>query len=189
MLQRSGLILFVIMSFLPYLCHAAEVVEPRIKQSEPNHELARYQALARIQANSANHLATFTTDGCSGGLSDGWRFLARALPIFKQKFGDKPPYEGCCVVHDRAYWRGETKNGYAKRLHADQTLQQCVAEYGRTHRDSFAREFHLTPESIESNFKIVATLMYRAVRIGGQPCTLFPWRWGYGWPRCQEQDE
>jgi len=189
MLQRSGYVLFLVMNLVPCLGYAAEVAESRLAQIEHDLELARYQTLAQIQANPVNHLDAFTTDGCSGGLSDGWRFLARTLPVFKQKFGDKPPYESCCVAHDRAYWRGETENGYAKRLYADLSLQQCVAEYGVTHRDSFAREFHLSPDTIETNFKIVAALMYRAVRVGGMPCTVFPWRWGYGWPRCQEQDE
>lgn len=189
-MQRLSFLVFLVgLSQVPAVCSAADGVENRIDKIERDLEAARYRELARIQVDPENQLASFTTDGCSGGLSDGWRFLARVLPAFKQKFGDKPPYEGCCVVHDRAYWRGETKNGYDKRLHADKTLQLCVAKYGKTHRDEFAREFHLAPETIETNFKIVAALMYRAVRAGGLPCTPLPWRWGYGWPRCHEQDE
>ena len=30
----------------------------------------------------------------------------------------------------------------------------------------------------------IADLMYRAVRIGGVPCTGLPWPWDYGWPEC-----
>jgi hypothetical protein len=30
----------------------------------------------------------------------------------------------------------------------------------------------------------IADLMYRAVRLGGIPCSGLPWRWGYGWPAC-----
>lgn len=189
MLRLALIALIVTMSHVAAICSAADDMDTRIDRIERDLESARYRGLAKIQADSHNHLATFTTDGCSGGLSAGWRFLASALPVFKQKFGDKPPYEGCCVAHDRAYWRGETRDGYDKRLHADITLQQCVAKYGKTHRDEFAREFHMTPETIETNFKIVAALMYRAVRVGGVPCTPLPWRWGYGWPRCHEQDE
>lgn len=174
---------------LPGLSQAAEVVDNAIEQIERELEVSRYQVLAQVQADKHNQLAPFTTDGCSGGLSDGWRFLAKNLPAFKRKFGDKPPYEGCCVEHDRAYWRGQTENGFAQRQHADQALQQCVVQFGKTHRDQFAREFDLAPESIERNFEIVAALMYRAVRIGGRPCTELPWRWGYGWPRCPEQEE
>ena len=189
MLRRSGMLLLLALGLVPGLCDAANALEQRLDQIQKDLEVTRYQSLARIQADPRNRLATFTTDGCSGGLSDGWRFLARALPVFKQKFGDKPPYEGCCVDHDRAYWRGETQQGYAKRLQADNVLQRCVAEYGKTHREEFAREFHLSPDTIETNFNIVAALMYRAVRVGGAPCTPFPWRWGYGWPHCHEPDE
>ena len=33
-------------------------------------------------------------------------------------------------------------------------------------------------------YAAIAELMYRAVRIGGIPCSGLPWRWGYGWPEC-----
>lgn len=145
------------------------------------------QLLADVQADPHNRLARFTTDGCSGGLSDGWRLLAKALPGFEHKFGNKPPYESCCIQHDRAYWRGETSQGYKKRKQADSALRQCVLEFGKTHRDEFAQQFHLPANIIENNFRIVAALMYRAVRVGGMPCTGLPWRWGYGWPQCQDE--
>lgn len=186
---RGLLLVFVSFCLTPALSRAADSIDHTIDHIERELEVARYQTLARIQADPHNQLAPFTTDGCSGGLSDGWRFLAKTLPAFKHKFGEKPPYEGCCVEHDRAYWRGDTDHGFDKRQQADKHLQQCVAEYGKAHRDAFAVEFHLSPEAIERNFNIVAALMYRAVRVGGRPCTTFSWRWGYGWPRCREQDE
>lgn len=145
------------------------------------HEMAR---LAEVQANPANHLAEFTTDGCSGGLSAGWVTLSKTIPLFKKKFGEQPPYEFCCVTHDRAYWRGESKNGYQHRLDADQTLRQCVLKYGIEHRQEFAHEFNLSEDTIVRNFEIISNLMYYAVRAGGKPCSYLPWRWGYGWPDC-----
>lgn len=157
-----------------------------IEKIERELEVSRYQALARVQADPQSRLAPFTTDGCSGGLSDGWRYLAKEVPGFKAKFGSKPPYEHCCVIHDRAYWRGETGQGFDKRLRADRALRQCVVDFGKTHRDEFAREFDLPAHVIEQNFAIVGALMYRAVRAGGGPCTGLPWRWGYGWPACGE---
>jgi hypothetical protein len=189
MLRRCLNILVLMACLLPSLSLAADAVDHSIEQIERDLEVSRYQALAQVQADTHNQLAPFTTDGCSGGLSDGWRFLAKTLPAFKRKFGDKPPYESCCVEHDRAYWRGETVHGFEQRQHADQALQQCVAQFGKVHRDAFAQEFHLSPAAIERNFRIVAALMYRAVRVGGRPCTQFSWRWGYGWPLCREQDE
>jgi len=186
---RTGTILRLIMLMLSGTISAADTTGSRLDQIQQELEQSRYRELARIQADPRNQLAVFSTDGCSGGLSDGWRYLANVLPIFKQKFGNQPPYEHCCVAHDRAYWRGEVEDGYARRMLADQTLRRCVADFGRAQRDKFAREFHLSPAAIENNFEIVAALMYRAVRAGGMPCTAFPWRWGYGWPACHELDK
>ena len=183
------LILLFVVCLQPLPVYADEGTNNTIEQIERELEEWRYPLLADVQQDKNNHLTEFTTDGCSGGLSDGWRYLARKLPVFKEKFGDKPPYEACCVTHDRAYWRGETENGFEKRLQADEALQQCVAEFGKMHRDEFAKEFSLSPQAIERNFVIVAALMYRAVRVGGIPCTDFTWRWGYGWPSCKEQDD
>lgn len=140
--------------------------------------------LAQVQANPQNKLAPFTTDGCSGGLSEGWSTLSKIFPAFKAKFGDAPPYESCCVVHDRDYWRGETEQGYAKRLQSDETLRACVIDYGKQHRSEFAREFSLSEDTIEKNFTITANLMFHTIRLGGKPCSYLPWRWGYGWANC-----
>jgi hypothetical protein len=189
-MHRAELIIVLVMACLhPFTATAADTLDHGIEQIERELEMARYQSLAQVQADPQHQLAPFTTDGCSGGLSDGWRFLAKTLPAFKHKFGDRPPYESCCVVHDRAYWRGETVNGFEKRQQADQALQQCVVAYGSAHREEFAQEFGLSPKVIDFNFNIVAALMYRAVRVGGRPCTAFAWRWGYGWPACPAQDE
>ena len=90
-----------------------------------------------------------------------------------------PPWEGCCLSHDRAYWRGGPTE---KRLLADIELMGCVARNGHPW---------------------VAMLMFVAVRVGGPWWLPFPsvrraggrWRfsfdgvrWGYGWkfPRYQE---
>lgn len=186
---RHVLLLPLLATFIPLPATADEPMNNTLENIERELEEWRYPALARIQQDKNNQLAPFTTDGCSGGLSDGWRYLAKKLPAFKQKFGDKPPYEACCVTHDRAYWRGEAEHGFEKRLQADAALQQCVVEYGKTHRDEFAREFSLSPAAIERNFVIIGALIYRAVRVGGMPCTDYTWRWGYGWPACEAVDE
>jgi hypothetical protein len=87
-------------------------------------------------------------------------------------------------VHDRAYWRGESVDGYARRLEADEALRRCVVDYGTQHRSEFAERFHLPEDVIMTNFQVIGDVMYHAVRAGGGPCTPFPWRWGYGWPPC-----
>jgi hypothetical protein len=141
--------------------------------------------LARVQADPANTLAEFTTDGCSGGLSDAWATLSFLLPAFRDALGDRPPYEYCCTAHDRAYWRGETAKGYAQRLEADDALRRCVIDHGAQHRAAFAEQFQLSEETIVQNFRVIGDLIYFAVRKGGKPCSPFPWRWGYGWPTCE----
>ena len=43
---------------------------------------------------------------------------------------------------------------------------------------------YLSTEEVARIYKVIGDLMYRAVRIGGVPCSGLPWRWGYGWPEC-----
>jgi len=154
---------------------------------EREREAWRHELLKDVQSRAK--ITSFTTDGCSGGMSDGWHYMARVMPLFKSKFGDKPPWEACCVIHDRAYWQGETRNGFEARLKVDQSLRQCVIDFGQKHSEEYSREFKLDTKIIQTNFTITAELMYRAVRVGGQPCTVFAWRWGYGWPHCQNNNE
>jgi hypothetical protein len=127
---------------------------------------------------------TFATDGCSGGMSEAWVFLAQALPEFSEKFGARPVWEDCCVAHDRVYWRGDTENGFSKRMQADQALRSCVQAYGPRLAPELATRHGLAGERVTSIFNVAGEMMYQAVRIGGKPCTLLPWRWGYGWPQC-----
>lgn len=71
-----------------------------------------------------------------------------------------PPWNDCCVEHDRAYWQGGSAR---KRRRADAALLACVATNGHP---------------------VWAILMWAAVRIGGHPYWPTRWRWGYGhkWP-------
>jgi len=141
--------------------------------------------LAEVQNAPESELKAFTTDGCSGGLSEGWNSFASVIPAFKKKFGEKPPWETCCVEHDRAYWKGEVKDGYNKRLKADSDLRQCVIDFGNDNSARLATKFNIDKQKIEQQFVYTGELMYRAVRLGGKPCSLLPWRWGYGWPHCK----
>jgi len=140
--------------------------------------------LATVQSNRESKLSDFISDGCSGGLSEAWISFSKVFPQFKQHFGNKPPWETCCVSHDREYWLGDTEDGFGKRLQADILLSQCVLEYGTQNSKRLALKFNLSEEQIVTQFKITSELMYRAVRLGGQPCSYLPWRWGYGWPNC-----
>ena len=139
--------------------------------------------LAAIQ-DREGQVKEFTTDGCSGGLSDSWNFMTKTFPALKEKYGDKPFWEECCIEHDMAYWLGNTLNGYDNRLAADKSLQQCVVDYASTHANDLAMRLNRSESDIIDSFKTAADLMYAAVRAGGKPCSYLPWRWGYGWGHC-----
>ena len=56
-------------------------------------ELPGHRTLMDIAATAP--LAPFTTDGCSGGLSDTWRRLTALLPALAERHGTVPPWEAC----------------------------------------------------------------------------------------------
>jgi len=159
--------------------------------AELTHDNAAQQAieeqamvwLAQTRDNT-EAITPFTTDGCSGGLSAGWQLLANSSQTFKNRYGEHPPWEACCVAHDRTYWRGETERGYHLRQQADAKLRACVIEEGKKQAPELAPVFETTPAEIEKKFNQAAELMYISVRLGGGPCSGLPWRWGYGWPQC-----
>ena len=163
---------------------------PAVFQADPLGEalisLERQQMrwLAQQQNQLGVEIDDFISDGCSGGLSDAWQFLAQALPAFSERAGSRPPWESCCVEHDKFYWRGDTQQGYEKRLQADKTLRSCVLQKGVEQKEMLATRLQKPVEEIEHLFGIAADMMYQAVRLGGKPCSFLPWRWGYGWPHC-----
>lgn len=142
------------------------------------------QRLATVQQSPDNSLAPFRSDGCSGGLSQAWQAIADLFPSFRKKYSNKPPWEACCVDHDRSYWRGDASEGYDKRKQADEALRQCVIASGKRNSHASSEELGLSPEQVEKAYQVAADMMYQAVRLGGRPCSLFEWRWGYGWPVC-----
>jgi len=89
----------------------------------------------------------FVTDGCSGGLSWAWKL------VFKKE----TPWEGCCVVHDFAYWKG---GGWDKKYRADKKLMKCVWKKGHP---------------------FWGVTMFIAVFVYGAKWLPTSFRWGYGW--------
>ena len=148
------------------------------------HEEYLLGLLAEVQTQGEQQLEPFTTDGCSGGLSTGWKYLAKHFSSFAKGYGNSPPWEYCCIAHDKAYWKGEVTNGYYLRKQADNTLRQCVINHGITNRAKYAAQTGKTKQEIEAAFMLIANLMYNTIRVGGRPCSVFKWRWGYGWPLC-----
>lgn len=163
--------------------------EGSIAQMERQLELAQHQRLLALQAIPGTTLAPFSTDGCSGGLSAGWDLLAERFSGFAAVHGGRPPWEGCCVTHDRAYHAGGPEGAppeasYDARLLADQQLQACVAAVGEVRASPLAKRYGVSDAQVRLAYDWIALLMFRAVRLGGGPCTGLPWRWGYGWPEC-----
>jgi hypothetical protein len=154
-------------------------------------EMPGQRALQEVRARPDTVLSPFVTDGCSGGLSEGWKLAASLLPGFAEAEGTVPPWEGCCVIHDHAY-HGASDNpapeaNFTARLVADRALRQCVQASIEPEIDVEAARYGLSPERLRDIYGLIAGAMYSAVRLGGMPCTALPWRWGYGYPDCSLQ--
>ncbi len=152
-------------------------------------EEPRMARLAQLQRRLPVPLHDFESDGCSGGLSAGWERLVDQVPELAGRLGERPPWEACCVEHDRAYWHGPGENGYTRRLAADRELRQCVITTAEANREDWAARLGISPVQLDELMTGVAQAMYLAVRVAGGPCTGLDWRWGYGWPDCGDDIE
>lgn len=132
--------------------------------------------------------APFTTDGCSGGLSASWGLVADRFPDFAARHESQPPWEPCCVAHDRAYHLAggahEAEASYDARLAADAALRACVLATGADRREALAAAYGVSLERVDAAYAAIAEAVYAAVRLGGAPCTGLSWRWGYGFQNC-----
>ena len=154
-------------------------------------ELPAHRALMR-QSEGAS-LAPFTTDGCSGGMSDSWAALSSQFPDFAESYGDAPPWEICCIAHDRIYHNSggvhDAEASFTARLSADRQLRACVENMADSVDSDTAERYGLSPAALRASFRLSAAAMYYAVRLGGAPCSGLPWRWGYGYPDCSALSE
>lgn len=151
-------------------------------------ELKTHEVLLAEITKSAAPPVDFTTDGCSGGLSATWQQVAGYWPGFAARYRKTPPFEACCVIHDRAYHAisgaQSAVASYSARLDADQKLRQCVARYGRDDTEQLAAAYGVSQEVLRAALEHLSQAMYYAVRFGGGPCSGLSWRWGYGYPSC-----
>lgn len=152
-------------------------------------EIGQHERLIKRRTAKGTTIAPFKTDGCSGGLSIGWAFISTTVPAIARRHGDRPPWEHCCIAHDRAYHRGGAPTGDAKasfeaRHAADEALRQCVIKTGLDRQDELGATYGLSHDAIRRLYRSIADVMYRAVRLGGIPCSGLSWRWGFGWPQC-----
>ena len=154
-------------------------------------EISGHRKLSVVKNNPLNQLNEFVSDGCSGGLSVGWEYLAGKMQKFEKRYGSTPPWEACCVSHDRVYHAAGGRDlspaeSFQLRRSADQHLRMCVQKTGTEQSAELSSDYAISPQEVERLYGVISSLMYRAVRIGGLPCTGLPWRWGYGWPECEE---
>ncbi len=160
-----------------------------LDELEQTLELGRHERLAKEKQNPDQQLSAFTTDGCSGGLSVGWNYLSEKIEFLKTAHGDLPPWQSCCVSHDRLYHAAgdralSAEMSFEARRQADEELRSCVLDTGVSRAPELAEQYGLSVEEVGNIYQVIGDLMYRAVRIGGVPCSGLPWRWGYGWPEC-----
>jgi hypothetical protein len=138
-------------------------------------ELWAHERLMRVRINAV--ATPFETDGCSGGMSAVWQEANNAFPALSNKIGAHPPWEQCCITHDKAYHNAadatDAAQSFDARLAADQTLSECVSNFGKHE-----------PALVKQQYQLLADTMYSAVRLGGAPCSGLSWRWGYGLPNC-----
>jgi hypothetical protein len=150
-------------------------------------ELGRHARLVATKTSPDASLAPFVSDGCSGGLSAGWAFAARHLPQPAELHGAHPPWEACCVAHDRLYHAApgaDAEASFAARLAADEAMRLCVLAEGEQRKSSLMVDYGMSEGAVDLLYDGIAAAMYRAVRLGGVPCSRLAWRWGYGWPDC-----
>lgn len=160
---------------------------PTIGSIERWLELPAHRRLLASRTRTGVELSPFVTDGCSGGLSAGWSFAAAHLPTLAALHGDHPPWESCCIAHDQAYHAApgaDAEASFDGRLAADRAMRACVLAEGERRKPELMAEYGLGETAVELLYEGIAGAMYRAVRLGGGPCSALPWRWGYGWPYC-----
>ncbi|MEM1352306.1 MAG: hypothetical protein AAGF27_08165 [Pseudomonadota bacterium] len=171
------------------LAEAVNAEEPQAPDFQRSLEMPAHRAVVARMSDESVKLAPFTTDGCSGGLSWSWQMLADFFPNFEVTNGAAPPWEACCVMHDRAYHAagGATTadESYDARRTADETLRQCVTAQGASDLAELSAQYNVPEARVRLAYSLIGDAMYNAVRLGGAPCTGLPWRWGYGYPGCR----
>ena len=98
-------------------------------------EIGQHERLIKRRTKDGTTLAAFASDGCSGNLSTGWELVSRTVPAVAKHHGDRPPWESCCVAHDRLYHGGgaanlDAKGSFVARRVADEQLRRQWQQQG-----------------------------------------------------------
>lgn len=167
---------------------SAEPVEGQGPAIAVSIEMAAHRTLLEVMDRAGHRPRPFATDGCSGGLSASWALVADLLPGFAETHEERPPWETCCVVHDRAYHAAggarTAEGSHRARLEADEALRACVRATGSGRTEHLTTAYGLSAAQVAGAYAAIADAMFDAVRLGGGPCSGLPWRWGYGYPGC-----
>jgi hypothetical protein len=151
-------------------------------------ELGSHERLQSARRKTTNTLSLFTTDGCSGHQSQIWEFVATQVPSFAETHKEQPPWEHCCVTHDRAYHIGgfqrDPLSSFNARIDADTQLFTCIIQSAKDREGELSLTYGMTPTQVNVAYTAIAEAMFIAVRLGGAPCSGLPWRWGYGYQGC-----
>ena len=151
-------------------------------------ELEGHHKLIQSANRNGWHLDAFSTDGCSGGLSRAWQSVSDRFPAFAKTHEKTPPWESCCISHDRSYHSAggatEARKSYLLRLSADKALRKCVLDTANRRSAELSAKYGVSKDQIRTAYEAIANAMFDAVRIGGLPCSGLAWRWGYGYPPC-----
>ena len=157
----------------------------------PLTEKQQQQALELTKQET--ELSTFSTDGCSAGMSKIWKDAVMDLSQTFEEFDNRyteassVPFEAACVTHDRAYHTGI--GGYAGRLMADNQLRTDILLYAANNTEEIRKRTNLSnDEQALFLYEGIAEATYRGVRVGGAPCTgeAYAWGFGYGGGNCME---
>lgn len=190
MRERRGPVVAVLALAAGLLSPACGIAEPEAHPPAPviSVETPAHRLLVDAMVRTGHRAAPFVTDGCSGGLSSAWLAIAHLLPSFAETHAERPPWEACCVTHDRAYHAAggarTAEASHRARLDADEALRTCVRDTGMLRTPQLIESYQLTEAQVTAAYALIADAMFNAVRLGGGPCSGLPWRWGYGYPGC-----
>ena len=151
-------------------------------------ELPAHKTLIDEVVAKDAELSEFTTDGCSGGMSSVWKYIAANFPKFADVHSNEPPWADCCVAHDRDYHSAggaiTAEASFDARLLSDETLRSCVEATADQRKKDLAKVYDTDEKAVIETYDAIAAAMFHSVRLGGGPCSGLPWRWGYGYPQC-----
>ena len=183
MTRRVGILLT-----LWLLSQAAMAQDGALGALQRTVEFPAHRGLMALIADPKTTLDPFISDGCSGGLSATWEVVADIFPDFEVAHDREPPWQACCIAHDRLYHNagGSTTPAasFDTRLSADEVLRVCVIANGEERIADLADRYDVTAEQVRLAYGAIGDAMFNAVRFGGAPCSGLPWRWGYGYPGC-----